>query len=148
MNRAPALLAAALLLAAGAAVAQPPVAAAFRIVATDSLPGSTRVVDAEGQAWFAAPEVLLDQDSFGAATARPGEGDTWFVDITMTPDGRDRLAELTMAHKGERLGMFIEGKLVAAPEIRATITEGRALVTGRFTADEARRIAAGVMGRR
>ena len=66
----------------------------------------------------------------------------------MTAEGKGRLAALTRLHKGERLGMIVDGVLVTAPVIRAAITEGRALVTGHFSEEEARRIAAGVMAER
>lgn len=134
---------------AAAACAGDEVRVAFRLASREPLPGWEEVTLVDGdELWYLAPEVLLDQSLFAVATALPGEGDTWVVDVSMTAAGRERLAELTTAHVGERLGMVVDGRLVTAPVIRAPLTEGRALLVGNFDAEEARRIAAGVMAGR
>jgi preprotein translocase subunit SecD len=135
--------------AAFAADAPAPVTVAFRLVFAEPGPGREAMQSpGDDRTWYVEPEVLLDQSAFAAASAVPGEGDSWMVDVTMTPEGKGRLAALTRAHKGRRLGMIVDGVLVTAPVIRAAITEGRALVTGHFNEAEARRIAAGVMAER
>ena len=144
-----------LLLAAAAAAAPPPdgpapaaapVAVAFRLASPEPVAGWERLTMAHGDiAWWVAPEVLLDGTAVAAATAMPGEGDSWLVEVLMTPQGRERLAEVTGAHEGEHLGILIDGRLLSAPLIRAPITQGRAVLTGHFDAEEARRIAAGVV---
>ena len=136
-------------LVATAAIAGDGVRVAFRLASREPVPGWEKLALAEGEGlWYLAPEVLLDQSLFAVATALPGDGDSWVVDVSMTDEGRERLAEVTGAHVGERLGMVVDGRLVTAPIIRAPLTEGRALIVGSFDAAEARRIAAGVMAGR
>ena len=136
-------------LVATAAIAGDGVRVAFRLASREPVPGWEELALAEGEGlWYLAPEVLLDQSLFAVATALPGDGDSWVVDVSMTAAGRERLAEVTSAHVGERLGMVVDGRLVTAPVIRAPLTEGRALLVGNFDAEEARRIAAGVMAGR
>jgi preprotein translocase subunit SecD len=136
-------------LVASAATAADQVRVTFRLASREPLPGWEETSLADGaDLWYLAPEVLLDQSLFAVATAQPGDGETWVVDVSMTAAGRERLAELTREHVGERLGMVVDGRLVTAPVIRAPLTEGRALIVGSFDATEARRIAAGVMAGR
>ena len=143
------LLAAACAAPALAADAPAPVTVSFQLVFADPAPGRTAMQSpGDERTWYVEPDVLLDQSAFAAASAVPGEGESWMVDVTMTAEGKGRLAALTRLHKGERLGMIVDGVLVTAPVIRAAITEGRALVTGHFSEEEARRIAAGVMAER
>jgi preprotein translocase subunit SecD len=59
------------------------------------------------------------------------------IAVEMTALGSRKLARLTRDHIGKRVAMFVRGKLVSAPIIRAEIREGRAIITGDFTYDEA-----------
>ena len=132
-----------------AAVGGDQVRVAFRFASPEPRPGwQEAVLASDGDLWYLAPEILLDETMFAVATALPGKGEDWIVDISMTAAGRDVLARVTRDHVGERLGMVVDGRLVTAPIIRAPLTEGRALLVGGFDAEEARRIAAGVMAGR
>lgn len=43
--------------------------------------------------------------------------------------GTERLAEVTGAHRGRRLAIVVDGRVVVAPTIRTAITEGEAHLT-------------------
>ena len=43
------------------------------------------------------------------------------------------------------IGMLVDGELITAPVIRTPIREGRAVINGDFTEEEAKRIAAGIV---
>lgn len=66
------------------------------------------------------------------------------IHIVLTPDGAEKFAKLTAAHIDEPLAMLVDGKVLSAPIIKAQIKGGRLRLTGRFTVDEAVRIAAGL----
>ena len=137
-------------LVAGTAWAQPaptaPLRVAFRLAADDPVPGWEPLAAASGGVTrYVSPEVLLDQRSIAAATARAGERGHWIVDVTMTEAGATLLAAVTRDHVGERLAIVVNGSLMNAPVIRSPITGGRACIAGSFPPEEARRIAAAIV---
>jgi len=139
-----------MILVAGVAWGQPaptaPLRVAFRLATDDSVPGWEALTAASGGATFhVSPEVLLDQRSIAAATARAGERGHWIVDVTMTEAGATLLAAVTRDHVGERLGIVVNGQLQNAPVIRSPITGGRACIAGSFSPEEARRVAAAIV---
>lgn len=63
------------------------------------------------------------------------------VEVVLTVEGEKIFGGITEANIGKRLAMVIGGKVVSAPVIRSAIKGGRALITGRFTREEAQDIA-------
>src|SRR5579871_3741471 len=59
------------------------------------------------------------------------------VSLVFTKDGARKFADLTTQMVGRRLAIVLDGKLQEAPVIRTAITDGRAQITGNFTAREA-----------
>jgi preprotein translocase subunit SecD len=78
---------------------------------------------------FASSSVLLDLNSVdlgavtyaGGRTSIAGEATIW---LPLTPEGSRRLAAWSGQHAGDYLGIFLKGKLVAAPRIEARIGGG------------------------
>ncbi len=136
-------------LATGLARGQPaptaPLRVTFHLASADSLAGWARLPAAGGQEYYVSPEVLLDQRSIAAASARAGERGHWIVDVTMNAAGAQLLAAVSQEHVGRRLGIVVNGQLMNAPVIRSPITGGRACIAGAFTPEEARRIAAAIV---
>ncbi|MBN1854048.1 MAG: DUF1559 domain-containing protein, partial [Pirellulales bacterium] len=62
------------------------------------------------------------------------------VVVTFTEEGQQILKKVTTDHQGKRLAVLVDGKIVTAPTIRATISKV-ALITGNFDRAEAERIA-------
>jgi protein-export membrane protein SecD len=58
--------------------------------------------------------------------------------ITFNSEGKDLMSKITSEHKGEVLAIILDGQVISSPTIQDTITDGKALITGRFTADEAK----------
>lgn len=63
------------------------------------------------------------------------------VAVRFTDEGGELFAEITGAHVGEQLGIFLDGELLSAPVINEAITGGTAIISGSFTPDEARALA-------
>ena len=63
------------------------------------------------------------------------------VAVRFTSEGSDLFAEITRAHVGEQLGIFLDGELISAPVINEAITGGTAIISGGFTPEEARDLA-------
>jgi preprotein translocase subunit SecD len=97
-----------------------------------------------GETFYLHEEVLIGNADIAAADALLWQG-RHVIDLTFTEPGKEKLARLTRDHLQERVGMLVDGRLVSAPIINAPILEGRALIEGDFTEEEARRIAKGIM---
>lgn len=70
------------------------------------------------------------------------------VELTLTPEGRNRLAALTRANIGRRLAVVVNGDVVAASIIGAEMADGRVMIDGNYTDGEARAMAAELMATR
>ncbi|BAY26386.1 protein-export membrane protein SecD [Calothrix sp. NIES-2100] len=78
------------------------------------------------------------------AYGEPTQGNNWNVALRFNPKGGELFAELTknLAGTGRSIGIFLDNELISAPnvppEFAATgITGGSAVITGRFTTQEA-----------
>ncbi len=60
------------------------------------------------------------------------------VVVRFTSEGKERFAKITTEHVGERLAIFLDGKLLSTPVINEPITGGAATISGNFTPEEAR----------
>ncbi|MGJ3245937.1 MAG: protein translocase subunit SecD [Elainellaceae cyanobacterium] len=88
----------------------------------------------------------LTGDMLTDARAQPlTQGNRWEVAIEFNNTGAELFAELTqnLAGTGRSLGIFLDNELISAPTVgvefaETGITGGRARITGRFTAQEAR----------
>lgn len=112
----------------------------FRIAEDEPGEGLEAMVHQEsGKTFYLRPEVLIDEADIAAVkTISQNEGLS--IDLRFTGAGRDKFLRLTEANVGKRCGMIVHGRLLSAPVIRAPIAEGRALIQGNFTLEEAQEI--------
>src|SRR5438093_10811102 len=64
------------------------------------------------------------------------------IDIEFSQVGRELFAAITKENINKRLAIVLDGQVVSAPVIRSEISEGKAQITGSFTEEEARKLAA------
>jgi SecD/SecF fusion protein len=62
--------------------------------------------------------------------------------FTLTPEGTRMFAEVTTENVGRQLAIILNKKLISAPVIREPITGGRGQISGEFTLEEIRDLAA------
>lgn len=62
------------------------------------------------------------------------------VAFELDAEGKDAFATVTKEHTGETLGIFIDGSPIMLPTIQTPILDGRAVITGQFTVDEAKQL--------
>jgi preprotein translocase subunit SecD len=93
---------------------------------------------------FESTKPPLDGKYLKDAAGEPTQGNNWNVAIRFDQKGGELFAELTknLAGTGRSIGIFLDNELISAPtvgpEFAATgITGGSAVITGRFTAQEA-----------
>ena len=63
------------------------------------------------------------------------------VSVKFNAEGGALFAEITRNNVGSQLGIFLDGELLSAPVINEAITGGTAIISGQFTADEAKALA-------
>ena len=63
------------------------------------------------------------------------------VNFTTTDEGVKLFRRVTGAHIGERMAIVLDGKVYSAPEIRSKIPNGRGVITGSGTIEEAKDLA-------
>jgi protein-export membrane protein SecD len=60
------------------------------------------------------------------------------VQLQFNSQGKDLFDEITRDHKGEVLAIFLDGAVISSPVINEEIPNGQAVISGGFTADEAK----------
>lgn len=63
------------------------------------------------------------------------------VSLEFDDEGRAMFADITSQHIGETLAIFVDGFPVTIPRINTAILDGRAVITGGFTLDQAKQLA-------
>ncbi|MDD5730448.1 MAG: protein translocase subunit SecD [Candidatus Omnitrophica bacterium] len=63
------------------------------------------------------------------------------VAIQFSAEGAKKFAEITAANVGSRLAIVLDGKVQSAPRIKEAIPSGEAVITGRFTVEQAQDLA-------
>jgi len=63
------------------------------------------------------------------------------VSVRFTPVGAELFEEITRNNVNRQLGIFLDGELLSAPNINEPIAGGTAIISGGFTAEEARELA-------
>jgi SecD/SecF fusion protein len=63
------------------------------------------------------------------------------VSLTFNAEGAKKFAEITANNIGKRLAIVLDGKVQSAPRIREAIPSGEAVITGRFSIEQAQDLA-------
>ena len=88
-------------------------------------------------------KAVLTGDTLTDAEMRFSSGDfnEPSVSIKFNSVGAKKFAEITAANVGKRLAIVLDGKVQSAPNIREAIPSGEAVITGRFTTEQAQDLA-------
>jgi len=79
----------------------------------------------------------LDSASLQFTNTSTGLAGTPVVQVTFNSQGQALLAQITQQHKGEVLAIFLDGALISQPVIQDVITDGKAVISGQFTPQQA-----------
>jgi len=80
---------------------------------------------------LANANIKFDQSSFNEP----------IVSLEFNAEGAKKFAEITTNNIGRRLAIVLDGKVQSAPRIREAIPSGEAVITGRFTPEQAQDLA-------
>lgn len=90
----------------------------------------TKAAELTGE-YLETADVRFDQSSFGQP----------IVAMTLKGDGIKKFSELTKNNVGRQLAIVLDGSVYSAPRINEHIPSGEAVISGRFTPDEAKDLA-------
>jgi len=97
----------------------------------------------EEQPLLLEKDAVLTGDSL--ITANVGFDQTRFgepiVHLEFSTEGAKKFALVTESNVGRRLAIVLDGKVVSSPRINEPIPSGKAVITGRFTPEEAKDLA-------
>lgn len=119
-------------------------------VATTNLPDSTASDEQVNEPALGTPSATLNdfvstgltgQDLTTAKAQFNNQTGEPVVALQFNDEARDRLAEVTKNNQGRVLAIFIDGTPVTMPVIQDAIIDGRASISGNFTAQSARNLA-------
>jgi len=68
------------------------------------------------------------------------------VQLNFTKTGIKKFAKVTKNNVGKRVGIFIDEYIISAPVVQQEILEGNAVITGKFTLQEAKELAQDING--
>lgn len=63
------------------------------------------------------------------------------VSLKFDSEGKDYFGEITKRNIGEIVGIFLDGQLISAPTVQEEITQGSAVISGKFNIAEAKLLA-------
>ncbi len=113
-----------------------------KALAGEEIPPEYEVLyDNDGNAFLVEKKALLTGDAINKAYVSFDSYNRPVVSLELTSEGGKAFADITGRHVGERLAIILDNKVQSAPEIRQKITGGRAMITGRFTPEEANDLA-------
>lgn len=81
---------------------------------------------------------LLKKSELQFTTQSQGISGKPVVGLTFNDQGKDLFAKITRENKGGLLAIFLDGNPISIPVINEEITDGKAVISGNFTAQEAK----------
>jgi hypothetical protein len=117
---------------------------AFRLIADAPGPDTVEVPwpGDPDRTLHARRSIVLDERHVASARAvRSDPPDSWEIMLRLTPEGGAQFEAVTGANVGKRLGIFVDGECISAPIIRDRMVGGETVIEGRFTREEAERLA-------
>jgi hypothetical protein len=90
-------------------------------------------------------EVVITRQDIQEARLLQHESSEYVIELTFTAKGAERMSEATSKNRNKHLAVLINGRVVFAPRIFATISSA-AQIMGNFTAEEASDIVRGLRG--
>jgi preprotein translocase subunit SecD len=95
---------------------------------------------------YISEDVALSNADVQSTRVLTGPNGHQQIEIVFTKVGAERFAATTERLTGKPLGILVDGKLISAPVVMDKISGGKAIITGGFSVEEAKRIADGITG--
>ena len=96
-------------------------------------------VDESGKVLLTGAEVADAQMSVGSSSQNgPAEP---YVSLEFTEEGKKLFAQATAQNLGKLIAIVMDDQVISAPTVNSEITDGKAMITGSFTSEEAEELA-------
>lgn len=82
-------------------------------------------------------DLKLAQVQFGTGNDLSGNPT---VGLEFSTEGAKKFADLTKKNLGKPLAIFLDNNMITAPTVQTEITDGRAVISGQFTVDQAKQL--------
>jgi len=86
--------------------------------------------------------VLIDQKALKSAHVNKDSLGRPMIEFEFNKNGTEQFATVTQQNLHKQLAIIIDGHLTSAPRIQSPITGGKGVITGSFTKEEAKDLAA------
>ena len=117
----------------------------------------TQTVDGAGNPVYQTPTgttadtIILEGSDVTEAKPVMQENSTsgnydYAISLTLSDEGAQKFAEATERLKGKTISIWMDDIMISAPTVNAVITDGKASITGNFTAATASELAAKIQG--
>ena len=104
---------------------------------------------AEGTEKYLLGPVSMASGDLEEAVAEPSRGGTGVeITLTFTDAGTTRWADLTTRDIGRSVAILVNDVVLMAPQISGPVHDGPTVLSGKWSADEARALAALITGQR
>lgn len=124
--------------------AKPTVTLEFRPGSYTEKPGFTEMtVSGSDKRVYISRKAVLSNADVASARARTGPNGPQ-IEIVFTDGGTARFSQVTRDSIMKPIGILVDGKLISAPIVREQIRSHKAIISGSFSEEEARRIANGL----
>jgi preprotein translocase subunit SecD len=125
-----------------------PVSLEFRLAQSEPAEGLTEMtVRGSDRKVYVRNDVVLSNADVASASVSTNFQNLVTVQIAFTKLGGKKLTHATEANINNHIAILVDGNVVSAPLVRAKIMGRRAEISGSFTAQEATRIAEGIVPR-
>jgi RNA polymerase sigma factor (sigma-70 family) len=109
----------------------------------DTEPMTNNASGAGGETLHVQKTPLMDYTAIRSATVeRDASSGDPEINIELSDVGKELFAAVTKENINKRLAIVLDGHLYLAPVIRSEISDGKVQITGHFTGEEARELAA------
>lgn len=121
----------------------PDVQDAKQAVETLGATAQLEFIDPEGTVVMSGSEVKSASAEYGQ-TEQGMAKNSYYISLELTDEGRDKFADATGRLVGQQIGITMDGQLLSAPRVNERIDSNSCVITGEFTAEEARSLAANI----
>lgn len=117
----------------------------MRLAEDKPAPGlrEAKVSGSERSVYLHDEVVVTNSDIAGARAVQGGSPAQYWVSVEFNAPGTQKMRAAAGRHIGKPVAILIDGHVVVAPVLRATI-RGSAVVSGNLTKEQAERIANGI----
>jgi len=109
------------------------------IAGIKDLDNAVEVIRTTAKLTFRDPQgnVVLVGDQISDAKASIGQSGGFVVNLTFNSDGAKKFGDLTSKYIGQRIGIYLDDKLLTNPTVNTPILNGQAEITGYTTMEAA-----------